>query len=1623
MTIRSPKSTQARRGITLLFVLSLIVLFLLMGAAFVSVSGNFMRTSRARARLELRGDTGRTLVQRALFEALRGPALDPAPARSLYDHNLLADQYGTSSRGQVETAALYTNPQFIQLTLRNPLPPNNPDELQPTRPGDPPFPLSDASGAYDGQVLTFVDDPLQVGIRGQSFRIFHYQVDTDASGNVVDRYFLIVPPLTAGQDAFANPANLVNANVVINGRDFAPVVTGPPPFPIVNEPYDAVDEFNVFLAAFERGAANPQYASFYGPLDAPTGYTVGPVADNTPQGKVDTDGDGVEDARWVDPFWPIQYDSNGKAYKIKVAYQITDLDGRFNLNVHGNENEATGSQTGGSVPLLGSPGDADKKFGIGYGPAEVSLLPIFPGGYVDLLDGNANYRGRYGAPNGAGIFGPGIGETFESWSQVKLLGYPLYGIGNTAYGNGSLFGMRMDLLGDYAWGFPDVLDRTGQLPFGMPWMDAVPPTAPDDDLTDNPYEMKLGGPVELTSSYASRVGSYLDRDLDQLFSAKELERILRIYDIDAPMLPSRLLDLLPAEMGDPDNRRSMTTDTWEVPVPPQHYVEPLRQILAANGLNPGQVNQQISLMLAPELVRGLKFDLNRPFGNGIDDDGDGIVDEYDDVPAGGEQMPYFDPAGVINGATTGVLMDLLHDGYGGPDNNLIARQVFARHLYCLAVFRFGTTDVNGDGMESTTVLFPDPADALALAQWAINVVDFRDPDAIMTPFDFDPDLRDGWQVVPGGAARVWGCERPELLLSETLAVHDRRTEDLSGTGGQHSSSGGTDEDFDSRLRPVDAAFIELYAPQVGSGDITYPAELYGANGIDLARRTRDGTPVWRVLVVRHVGTTPAERGSELIYNNPSLTDVNDNRNRDPDITGTGSIGPGMDNRVLYFTDPPAAMDATANAGKLVFFPSPGIQGLRGNWELPLGSHAVIGSSGNVLADAASNIYTTTFGRRNNIGQANEGNPTSLELANTRKIQLDPVNNQVRVRDYQVAAAGMITRVRTDVLALPVDRARIGGVTEPRSFNVSDPQQGYPPIDAMGNPVVDVGDGYAYQTPFDEPLINRFFDPNRLAAYGSPDPESNLTEYNALRIDRTTPTWKVVHLQRLADPTADFDPVANPYRTVDSMSLNLTAFNGVSATDDPSSSPLLGDALDLASMERGRNRKYPPRALYDATASVLDEQRNLWSQDGFEGAAPRHGYLMKFGPAINEIRRTDRQPQTLSISAAAAGQADEHIFDNTVFETLGAFNDAWYDSWLDGNSQATNQAERGRINPGYAASPGYIVGRDANLPFNWLTWFNRPFANQLELSSVPIYPSSQLLARAFSSAFNPSTGLPKDPYPASNVNQTGFGYLPNWFNDRDDTYFSAPGSPTVHETEWSSMLDYVTVPSRYLATEQYFHVDTTNPAPPPIFGINPPYNHWSRFREPGKVNLNTILDDRVWNGLMGEYAIDMQYTALRNSRGDAFTPTSSAPTNWRPFRPNDAKDWIPGGTTTAKGVETGLFRSQLGVGAQPLLDFVPVTQLPHNNTNRNAFFRYLARQRMGGMTTTRSSVYAIWITVGYFEVDPLNPNGPTLGEIGTDTGNIVRHRGFYIYDRSIPVAFEPGVNHNIENAILVESYIE
>jgi hypothetical protein len=147
----------------------------------------------------------------------------------------------------------------------------------------------------------------------------------------------------------------------------------------------------------------------------------------------------------------------------------------------------------------------------------------------------------------------------------------------------------------------------------------------------------------------------------------------------------------------------------------------------------------------------------------------------------------------------------------------------------------------------------------------------------------------------------------------------------------------------------------------------------------------------------------------------------------------------------------------------------------------------------------------------------------------------------------------------------------------------------------------------------------------------------------------------------------------------------------------------------------------------------------------------------------------------------------------------------------------------------------------------------------------------------------------------------------------------------------------------------------------------------------------------------------------------------------PYRALGAGELVPLAQMERADIETTLLRSQditsVGSGMPPTTApmFEAISTEAAADTDRNPYFRCVTMQRLSNLVTCRSNVYAIWLTVGYFEVDPYTNQ---LGrELGSDRGEVERHRAFYIIDRSIPVACQPGENHNVDRAIRLRRFIE
>ena len=1592
-------SYRPRRGMALLFVVSLILFITLLGTSFVVVSQQFASSSKARARMLDRNRSGNALIYRAFYELIRGPNpnLIDSPLRG---QSILADMYGhrgfrandvsvtasASVPGAWEVQFFATQTLYDSSTVSN---------------------VSSTADIYNGQVLTFVDGQA----KGVSGRIIDYHF-TGALG-----VFTVLPFNT--HLASSTPSLSATDDIVVNGRAFSgaggggfdPTATPTTPqlendalFPnhagetllsLLNyldsgphESYDAIDYQNMYMAAMDWGedgdpttaGDNHIHASFDRPelYDYVTANFAGNEGRATFRAfgepgnelQVDTDGDGVKDSIWIDIGLPIQTDPNGRRYRPLVAYRVLDMDGKFNLNAHGfffdidttnstvNPADGLPQREVNSVDSLGTIDlnlSNEAAVGQGYGPPEVSMTPLFwrwadapadpDGEYISVMAGGpvtdpltsatSSEPGRYGSNSLPG------GLAVDAWTQYRLQGYPsaVVAAGGLSY-VGNYFGSPLDLFGRYSVAVPDLNGDPGALPsfHGSAPLGTV-------QLQNSAYEITLFPQASINS----------DASDDQPFTPRELERLLRLHDRDANTLPNRLALLTPNTLFGSSvdiNRYAVTTDSWHVP-----SLSPIQQTLNPFGLFFD------SSLYAPEIAMGMPMNINRPFGNGVDDDGNGTYDEAEEASFESVNFP----------AATGTAAVAFDHGEGHgtlEPGTAFARQKFAKQLYTLALTAIGLVD--NPGVDAGQL-----AARRKVAQWVANVIDFRDSDAIMTPFEYDPYPFDGWDVnadgvIDGFTPLVWGVERPELLISETFASHARMIQDLDlnsldgvGDDGQVSGSAPDDDDFDSKFVPQPSVFFELYHPWTqDDNNQLIPAELceFDASDsrleIDLIKKASSTDPIWRIVVLRGAAKT----------SDPYIDTI-----AEADVA-----------RRIYFTNPDVGNTASDNIGSgqayrgnKVFFPSTSNVAPT----IDRGGYAIVGTGGVTSDTDVGPQSATFFGKQTGADWTAGGAMNNLLAGQTRRIELTPTSFSV----YDPDTSTLNPRPGIPVIA--VDLNSESGLK--RRLGISDPDDGY--YSSLTS-VSSTGVGLMFVTGQDEPA-----DFNTT----SPHDHTDTAIQNAVLTDGTTEDVCVAHLQRLANPLQGFDPVNNPYLTVDAASIDLVAFNGIEDDVAQHTNINAGDVL-FATRERGRHEDPAYQGGYPALPTLV-QRRKLWPYEAPSGS----------GTFVADVVGTNPQFGT------STSTVNVHEFHYDLHETLGFLNDTYV------HSAFTTYGEP--------------------MAFPWLRWANRPFISHLELMEVPHGNSFELL-RNFSvdEQIVDETSVTTDTYDMSVTGldastRQRYGHLFN-FHSSDDIDLVNELPPTM-----GPLLDYVTVPSRFGGLNYHLPPDPTR--------YLPPFNVVSRYREPGKVNINTLFDRRVWDGLMDNYydSIDpadkpaitnvydrpqISFTEMDATRRDT---AGSSPTAFdNPFR--QWSDWYlrptitPDPYTGLEPVDGTLLRR--GTDAQPLLDVdyansggLPVR--PYADPARNSFFRFDALRRLGSTVTTRSNVYSIWITIGRFEVgdddELLVVNPGTVNErgveLGEQTGEIKRHRGYFMIDRSIPVGFEPGENHNVDKMILAETIIE
>jgi hypothetical protein len=1684
-------TTQSRRGVLLLVVLSMLTLFLMLGASYLVVAIRARKVSKAFADKIVApatvGPNAARVVDAAFMTVARG-STSPGINTAFTQDSLLADKYGGSAlTGQITAASAWNGSEaFIQ--------------IQASRLSPAPSSIS----LLPGRVLTFTMPGVSI-----STRILR------AFGNSPTSPTLIVPAGTTAnglalsvgmvQAALARGTQGTTPHFLINGREFDDSSN--------NEPHDGFDSDNPLLTRMIPDAAGGSPT-----VSAANMYGASPTL------TVDNDGDGTEDSNFLPVGLPQFTMSSGAVIQPRAAVLVVELDGRLNVNVHdstidadtsdptnmqslypryysvneipgngvdddsngGTDDQYTWTSPGGSPPPLEF---SSFPRGAGAATSDTSLrksnvLPTLSGraqsatsrsstllatarvmGGVSNNDNLAQKpsnsdtqrpipkiggaEGRYGgSPSAtnqpwdgttltpAALPRPGLAgfnDTItlerERWTVALTpdVNRPGNQIAANFFTDPGRYGSPPDVKGRMRiWADPS----TGRPVFYKPYWDengrsGGSTTISDNEVVDDPFETNL-------SRNGPRINAVTNPGtggikVDNLFTAADLEGLLRSHDPDSPRLSRRLVAIndRSAEM----NRLRVTTESWDTPaIVGVRWEQSIRsafsQLLERNDAH---------LFFAPETIAGHRLDINRPFHDFTRPPTEFLFDE-----------PYFYDANA----------NWTRDNSENTNTGELRRQQFAKHLYCLLV-----AIARGDNATMTAQT------AERIAQYAVNVVDFRDADSIMTRFSYDPAFAPGsttWS--PGATNYVWGCERPEILLTETYAWHDRRTDD-ENIGG--SVQDGSDASFDQIRRPRGAFFVELTCPwgsevrEYGSGTVRpltdptnsplpsnrlradlLPMELVqtedaNANGVldsgedvipnnkidanpprnrlttavNLEKTVPNATaanrsPVWRLVSTRKFTPNPSNRA----FGADPLLPATDHPNEsilDPSRPG----GPGID-RIFYFTQPPSAL-ANEIPGAVFWQQAPPANPLTpGNYRV-YGTDAPLDPAGGGGGPAHVAVFA-----------GDGGKPATLT-------------------EPTVAAA-------TD----PYD-SLMQAVTGPP--NTPSPATGM--VNTWGTAIDDPLDAYGPSTKPIPPGANLTSDP-LLAADGTALLLQNGTHEN----------FAVIHLQRLADPTRPFNntpssPQFNPYLTVDCLPVDLAVVNSVRVKNPNQPASGLpgivagnydepGDPCKeyghgtntLASTERGgdpdpavddptrspdiwsRRLRYVIRTLQDSHAFITDAVTALGiapaanlpgSPLGTRAAGvPRH----TLDGQITSIQVTDNGSGYVSTATVNISGGGGNGATAVVSVSRGVVTEIRVTNPGSGYTNAPSITVSGGGGSG-ATATAFIGGPPSRLTNAgspaFLHWANRPFTSGQELALVPIASPFHLLQ------------LHGIDTPSLIADQQ-FAHLAGFW---ENSIPPAPWNAIAGRSPANSLsfLDCVHVPSRFAGLYSTVPNAAANTAALAALGLdNYPTDHISTFREPGRINVNTITDQSAWRAIFGS----------RDAIG-AVTPggpvdpdvdqTSSGADRLPRWAPNIFGPALPvaqparGSAGTATPTIAAFFLAMPG----PLADSDADTVAPdratrnggyrdaftgdsnrHRSTDRNALFRYQTMMQLSDRVTTRSNVFAVWVTIGYFD---------------TSTGNevqpVTRHRGFYLFDRSIPVAYEQGQNHNIRDAILLRRIIQ
>jgi len=285
----NPAAAGRRRGMILLLVMSMLTIFMMLGVLMLTLTARSRESARAFAEVTAGGGESAILARRLLDEALlslvRGGHAMPDGTANDITESLLGDRYGngTPSDGTLEGLSVGLN--RAQNSLR----------IAAAINGNP------SAGELVGRVVTIEPNlSVQPDAVTVSYRIIGAESQTGG-------YFLTVADIRPPQLGTLPTGR--GHRLLVNGGDFQ---------------HEASDSFSqdAWLSRVltdASGKAIPKRPAFGSPNEF----------------QVDNDNDGLADGIWLKNVLPDQPSPLGGEYEFEVSYLVIDLDGKININAHG----------------------------------------------------------------------------------------------------------------------------------------------------------------------------------------------------------------------------------------------------------------------------------------------------------------------------------------------------------------------------------------------------------------------------------------------------------------------------------------------------------------------------------------------------------------------------------------------------------------------------------------------------------------------------------------------------------------------------------------------------------------------------------------------------------------------------------------------------------------------------------------------------------------------------------------------------------------------------------------------------------------------------------------------------------------------------------------------------------------------------------------------------------------------------------------------------------------------------------------------------------------------------------------------------------------------------------------